>query len=120
MTLEEDQSTNRIAESLKLFEEVTSSVWFKDTIIVLFLNKIDLFKDKIKKSPLKNTYPDYTGGNDFDKAITYIEDQYKRVYGSNQTLYIKHTCAVDTDNIQHIFHSIKTSIFNSGMDIFIA
>merc|ERR1712190_370433 len=35
----EDESTNRMQEALNLFEEISNSPWFKDTSIILFLNK---------------------------------------------------------------------------------
>jgi len=50
--LYEDESTNRMMEALKLFRDITNSKWFKSTPIILFLNKDDLFRTKIKKVPL--------------------------------------------------------------------
>ena len=42
---------NRMAESLVLFESVINSRWFLRTSIILFLNKIDVFKGKLPKVP---------------------------------------------------------------------
>jgi guanine nucleotide-binding protein subunit alpha len=42
-------SQNRMAESLVLFESVINSRWFLRTSIILFLNKIDVFKNKLPK-----------------------------------------------------------------------
>lgn len=52
---------NRMHESLKLFDSICNNKWFKDTSIILFLNKKDIFEEKIKKSPLTLCFPDYTG-----------------------------------------------------------
>jgi len=49
MTLFEDGTTNRMLESLKLFDEVCNSRWFKDSHMILMLNMIDKFREKIKK-----------------------------------------------------------------------
>jgi hypothetical protein len=57
----EDESTSRMVEALNLFEEICNSQWFRDTAMILFLNKRDLFTDKIKKVPLSKFFPDYTG-----------------------------------------------------------
>lgn len=38
---------NRLEEALNLFEEICNSKWFENTSIILFLNKEDLFRDKI-------------------------------------------------------------------------
>jgi len=48
--LYEDESTNRMVETLKLFDEICNSRWFVDKSLILFLNKRDLFEAKIKKS----------------------------------------------------------------------
>lgn len=48
-------------ESLKLFDSICNNKWFTDTSIILFLNKKDLFEDKIPKSPLTICFPEYTG-----------------------------------------------------------
>lgn len=44
-----------------LFASVTSSRWFLRTSIVLFLNKVDVFKTKVLKVPLERYFPDYGG-----------------------------------------------------------
>ena len=48
-------------ESLKLFDSICNNKWFTDTSIILFLNKKDLFEEKIKKSPLTICFPEYPG-----------------------------------------------------------
>ncbi|PKU30431.1 guanine nucleotide-binding protein g subunit alpha [Limosa lapponica baueri] len=47
-------------ESLKLFDSICNNKWFTDTSIILFLNKKDIFEEKIKKSPLTICFPEYT------------------------------------------------------------
>ena len=49
LKLYEDDETNRMMESLKLFKEICNSRWFVDTSMILFLNKRDLFQDKIQR-----------------------------------------------------------------------
>ena len=48
-------------ESMKLFDSICNNKWFMDTSIILFLNKKDLFAEKIKKSPLTTCFPEYMG-----------------------------------------------------------
>lgn len=57
----EETGQNRMNESLVLFESVINSRWFLRTSIILFLNKIDLFKAKLPKIPLERYFPEYTG-----------------------------------------------------------
>lgn len=50
-----------MVESMKLFDSICNNKWFTDTSIILFLNKKDLFEEKIRKSPLTLCFPEYTG-----------------------------------------------------------
>jgi hypothetical protein len=61
LKLYEDDSTNRMHESLQLFGEVCNNKWFVNTAVILFLNKKDLFAEKIKKVDLNICFPQYTG-----------------------------------------------------------
>ncbi len=48
-------------ESLKLFESICNSKWFKETSVILFLNKVDIFQQKIETSPISTYFPEYQG-----------------------------------------------------------
>ena len=61
LVLAEDEEMNRMIESMKLFDSICNSKWFVETSIILFLNKKDLFEDKIQRSPLTICFPEYTG-----------------------------------------------------------
>ncbi|VDQ17466.1 unnamed protein product [Trichobilharzia regenti] len=76
LKLAEDQTTNRMHESLQLFDSICNSQWFVETSIILFLNKKDLFAEKIARSPLTVCFPEYTDNNNirvvFDAVIDVI------------------------------------------------
>lgn len=59
--LREDDNQNRMKESLLLFQEIVNSHWFRNTTFIIFFNKMDLFKQKIKEKPLTDCFPNYTG-----------------------------------------------------------
>jgi len=44
----EDESKNALEESLDLFEEIVNSKWFQRTHFILYLNKRDLFRQRIR------------------------------------------------------------------------
>jgi guanine nucleotide-binding protein G(i) subunit alpha len=48
-------------EALTLFDSICNSRWFVKTSIILFLNKIDLFAEKLPHSPMGDYFPDYMG-----------------------------------------------------------
>ncbi len=61
LVLAEDEEMNRMMESMKLFDSICNNKWFVDTSIILFLNKKDLFAEKIRHSPLNVCFPEYKG-----------------------------------------------------------
>ena len=61
LTCYEDEKTMRLAESLKLFEDICFNKKFTDTPIILFFNKNDTFAEKIKKIDLKVFDENYDG-----------------------------------------------------------
>lgn len=48
-------------EALTLFDSICNSRWFIKTSIILFLNKIDIFREKLPKHPLKESFSDFEG-----------------------------------------------------------
>ena len=44
-----------------LFESISNSRWFIKTGLVLFLNKMDLFKRKLESSPISKYFTDFEG-----------------------------------------------------------
>lgn len=72
----EDETVNRMQEALTLFDSICNSRWFTKTSIILFLNKIDRFKEKLPVSPMKNYFPDYEGGQDYGAACDYILNRF--------------------------------------------
>lgn len=74
-------------ESLLLFDSVVNSRWFIRTSIILFLNKVDIFRDKLARSPLGNYFPDYSGGLDVNKAAKYLLWRFNQVNRAHLNLY---------------------------------
>jgi guanine nucleotide-binding protein G(i) subunit alpha len=83
----EESRQNRMMESLVLFESVVNSRWFLRTTIILFLNKIDVFRQKIKKIPLERYFPDYGGGTDVNKAAKYILWRFNQTNRAKLSIY---------------------------------
>lgn len=114
--LYEDETTNRMVEALNLFDEICNSRWFRETSMILFLNKRDLFADKIQKVPLSVCFPEFTGTNDFETASAYLEELFR---GKNKTpekeIYSHVTCATDTNNIAHVFNAVKDIIIRKSL-----
>jgi guanine nucleotide-binding protein G(o) subunit alpha len=114
--LHEDETTNRMQESLKLFDSICNNKWFTDTSIILFLNKKDLFEEKIKKSPLTICFPEYTGAQEYGEAAAYIQAQFEaKNKSTTKEIYCHMTCATDTTNIQFVFDAVTDVIIANNL-----
>jgi hypothetical protein len=114
--LYEDENTNRMDEALDLFEEICGSRWFRETSILLFLNKSDLFAEKLKTVPLTTCFPEYEGDNDFDSCCTYVTEKFlERNHSESKVIYTHVTNATDKDNVKHVFNAVKDTVIRSGM-----
>ncbi|XKL65710.1 hypothetical protein PGB90_009130 [Kerria lacca] len=117
LVLAEDEEMNRMIESMKLFDSICNSKWFVDTSIILFLNKKDLFEEKIKKSPLTICFPEYTGTNSYEECAAYIQMKFESLNRRKEqkSIYTHFTCATDTNNIQFVFDAITDVIIKNNL-----
>jgi len=119
MTLQEDNETNRLEESLKLFGEVTSSQWFEQKSFILFLNKSDIFEEKIKKFPLTDYFKDCDKKevSEYNGALKYMSRKYETIFDSSGTakLYVFPTNALDSDNCKKVFDAVRDQVISSSL-----
>jgi len=114
--LYEDDITNRMHESLKLFKEICNSKWFLNTSMILFLNKKDLFAEKITKVDLNVCFPDYKGGKNYDNSIKFITKKFLEQNETRDKLVYNHvTCATDTDNVRVVFSAVKDIVLQQAL-----
>lgn len=111
----EETSQNRMAESLVLFDSIINSRWFVRTSVVLFLNKIDVFTEKLEMSPLENYFSDYTGGPVVKNAAKYILWRFTKLNRNKLNIYPHITQATDTSNIRLVFAAVKEAILQNSL-----
>ncbi|XP_067936449.1 guanine nucleotide-binding protein G(s) subunit alpha isoforms short-like [Watersipora subatra] len=128
MTLREDNSVNRLRESLDLFKSIWNNRWLKTISVILFLNKQDLLTEKILSGKLIEDYflsytryqlpEDASNDSSEDERVTkakfFIRDEFLRISTASgdgrHYCYPHFTCAVDTDNIRKVFNDCRDII----------
>jgi len=111
--LEEDKKRNRVEESLDLLKMICTEKAFKNVAMIIFYNKDDLFREKIKLVDPGKTeiFADYKGGKDYDKAMEYFKGKFKSQNGDKGRTVQEHiTTATDTQNVKKVFESCKAII----------
>lgn len=129
LVLYEDNRTARIAEAVKLFDEIANSQWFAKTSIILFLNKVDLFISKLFRVPYRIAgvrNDDFEGPFAQDASVNRDEAiQAAQRHTLNKFLAVKRdtekeiyhhvTCATDTKNVEVVFNACKDIILRSNL-----
>lgn len=116
----EDASTNRMIEALNLFEDICNNIFFLESSMILFLNKRDLFQEKIKLKHIRDVpaFSDFTGKDgDYDAGVQYFVDKFlsKNRNGKDRQIYHHVTCATDTKNVQIVFNSCKDIVLRQNI-----
>jgi GTPase involved in cell partitioning and DNA repair len=124
LNLYEDNKTNRLTESLNMFDEVMNSKEIKEKRLFLILNKVDLFKKKLEKYKFSDFFSDYKGififmkqgmifykklkeKNEYESVLKYIEHQFKEInkYDKDR-LKIFHMNLIDHEQCILLFENI--------------
>ncbi|KAK2701571.1 guanine nucleotide-binding protein G(q) subunit alpha-like [Artemia franciscana] len=113
----ESDRENRMKESLALFKTIINYPWFKNSSVILFLNKTDLLQEKIKHSHFINYFPEYNGPKqNVEEVQKFILKMFLDLKPKQKnTIYHYFTCATDTDNIRNIFEAVKNTVLEFNL-----
>jgi GTPase SAR1 family protein len=118
--LYEDGSTNRMVDALELFKEICRNHFFKNSAIILFLNKKDLFEKKILTSNIRDSAPfaDFEGKDgDYQSGVDYFVKKFSDLNTTypERPVYHHVTCATDTSNVRLCFDLCREIIMNNAL-----
>ncbi|KAJ6246797.1 guanine nucleotide-binding protein g(o) subunit alpha [Anaeramoeba flamelloides] len=115
--LYEDETINRLQESLFLFQNTANNKWFKKTDCVLLFNKIDLFVKKMQKVPLKKCFKKYRGGQNPSRAQNFIAKKFIEVaQNENRSIFTFSSIGTDTKNIKNVFEAIRNKLVQKNLE----
>ncbi|XP_022084266.1 guanine nucleotide-binding protein G(i) subunit alpha-like [Acanthaster planci] len=115
--IREDRETPRMQESMVLFASICNSKWFTKTAMMLFLNKCDIFEEKIQRVPLNYFFKTYRGPNVAKPARAFICDVYKNLSKSkSRQIYHHFTTAIDRSNVQFVFDAVADVVLKSSLN----
>ncbi|XP_039879624.1 guanine nucleotide-binding protein subunit alpha-12a [Simochromis diagramma] len=115
--LMEDRRTNRLVESMNIFETIVNNKLFLNVSIILFLNKTDLLVEKIRTADIRKNFPEFRGDprrlEDVQAFLVQLFSRKRRNRG--KPLFHHFTTAVDTENIRFVFHAVKDTILQENL-----
>jgi guanine nucleotide-binding protein subunit alpha, other len=105
-------------EALMLWESIANSHWFTKSALILFLNKMDLFKEKLAKSPITDHgFTDYHGPvDDYKQASKYFMDKFRALNRNpEKEIYGHFTNATDTNLLKITMGSVQDMIIQRNL-----
>jgi len=134
----EDLNKNCMDDSLELFDSVINNKFFVDTHIILFLNKRDLFEEKISKiaitacpkfgdfmqfKPAQKEQEVFNPDpNNYEQATIFMRWKFETLNRNpkKKQIYTHLTCGLDKKNIDNVFNDVKhivitQNLYNEGL-----
>ncbi|KAJ7244613.1 heterotrimeric G-protein alpha subunit, GPA2-like protein [Mycena haematopus] len=113
--LVEDRDANQMQDAMTIWDSICHSQWFKQTSIILFLNKNDLFETKIQTSDIKSFFPDFdapphdaaAGRDYFKRRFGRLAQKAGRAQEREREIYIHITTATDTELLRVIMTAVE-------------
>jgi len=119
----EDTSTNRMVEAIDLFDEICNNQYFIKSNMLLFLNKKDLFEEKMTSVHIGDqvAFEDFQtplGADDYyDQGVSYFLDKFTvKNTNPDRQVYNHVTCATDSKNVEVVFEACKDIILRGNME----
>ncbi|KAJ7326357.1 heterotrimeric G protein alpha subunit [Mycena albidolilacea] len=119
--LDEDARVNRLEDSTLLWRSICSSKLLTKTQLILFLNKCDLLKRKLKRGiKVKSFLPSYGDRpNEVIPVVKYLREKYKEIQKQHspepRVSYIYTTTVTDTTATAKTLHSIRDRVLRENL-----
>ncbi|XP_065364693.1 guanine nucleotide-binding protein subunit alpha-11-like [Calliphora vicina] len=109
---------NLLKESLELLKSIVSYKCFNDISLIIVLNKLDIFEEKIMHSHLVDYFPEFTG-REYDprEARSFILDLFLKVIPSKRRIYYYFLSSVDehSASIVFVYRAVRDTILNANL-----
>ncbi|XP_069545802.1 guanine nucleotide-binding protein subunit alpha-12a [Brachyistius frenatus] len=115
--LMENRMTNRLVESMNIFETIVNNKLFLNVSIILFLNKTDLLVEKIRTVDIRKNFPEFRGDSRrLEDVQAFLVTSFSRKRRNRgKPLFHHFTTAIDTENIRFVFHAVKDTILQENL-----
>ncbi|KAJ6482224.1 guanine nucleotide-binding protein alpha subunit [Mycena vitilis] len=120
--LAEDPSVNRLEDTLLLWRAIVSSPLLKKTTLIVFLNKCDLLKRKLKSGIQVNKHLISFGNreNEVGTVVKYLKDKFRDIVRADpagpRTTYSYATSATDTKATAATLNTVRDGLLREHLN----
>ena len=83
--------------------------------MILFLNKKDLFEEKLLEKKFGDYIVDYTGPNEMKPCCDHMKGMFLAKNKADKSVFVQITCATDTSNVKFVFNAVVAIILEENM-----
>uniref|UniRef100_A0A8R1ILN4 Uncharacterized protein n=1 Tax=Caenorhabditis japonica TaxID=281687 RepID=A0A8R1ILN4_CAEJA len=107
---------NRMEEAMNLFWRVFGGKYFNKSSIILFLNKIDIFREKIKTVQIRDHFVKFEGDNTYETGVRFFRRQFRDGLSPSfrKRMYTHETCAI-SDQVQLIINTVIDTVVQENL-----
>jgi len=117
----EDQETNSMVDQLELFNKIVNDVTFEKTSVILFLNKKDLYAERLaagREITICPAFSSYEGGkDDIEETTSFIKAAFseQKKNSAEGSVFTHLTCATDVSNVEKVFNDVQHIIIENSL-----
>jgi GTPase SAR1 family protein len=116
--LPEDNTANKLAESIQIFHEIAAMESLKSNTIILLMTNPDLFNQKIKTTPLTALFPEFTEGDSSEEAMEFVKGKFLSEVSDQSRMLCFHFLNVqNSESVLQVFQSIKDLLTKSTLPL---
>jgi len=104
-------------------EIVNSNIVKSDVPIILFLNRRDIFEERIKDpegyKQFQATFPNFSGGQDVKSGLDFIRDMFTETIRdpeNSNPIKAHYTCALDTESLVVVWRSVREYVLKQVLE----
>lgn len=115
---EDGEEKNRLKESIELFKRIQTFQWLAHTTFILFLNKVDVFREKLQTSDMVDHFTDYRGfRRDYASNLAFVKRKFHEESSPRRPrmIYTHETCATDTAGMKFVFEAVRDTILQLNL-----
>ncbi|KAJ3434620.1 g protein alpha i subunit [Anaeramoeba flamelloides] len=102
----------KMEESLSVFDNIVNNDYFKKKNLVILFNKVDRFEKSLENSPIKETFPDFNGLNNYEEGKDFFKNKFIEIVKkrNKRSIYPFFTCGIETNDMKNVFEEIQKKI----------
>lgn len=108
----------KFQESVRLFAQISSAIWFRETPVILLLNKIDKFRELVNITPITVSFQDCEIKDEdlnFDSSCSFLKKLFDSLRPDSEDIFTHFTCAIRKFSVDILSAKVSETIISENL-----